>query len=68
MKLSKEQLNTFIDIYFESYGVSLPSQGAEEKIIEVTQLLKEIIKINYKDNDKQKTISRNDKRSKDGCD
>lgn len=48
MKLPKKKLNKSIDIYFESYGISLPPQEAEKIIFEVTQLLKEIIRINYK--------------------
>ena len=47
MKHTQEQLNTFKDIYSESYGISLTSEETEVTIIEITQLLEEIIRINY---------------------
>lgn len=47
MKFTQEQLNTFADIYTGSYGISLTPEEVEINLIEIIQLIKEIIKINY---------------------
>lgn len=44
MKLSQEQINIFQKEYLNSYGVSLTYEEAEIKAIEITQLLKILIK------------------------
>ena len=50
MKFTQEQLNKFASIYLDSYGISLNPEEVEINLIEITQLLEEIIKINYRKN------------------
>jgi hypothetical protein len=52
MKFTQQQLNNFQRIYENCYGVSLTQQEAETEFREITDLLRTIISIKYKDHEK----------------
>lgn len=54
MNLPKEQLKNFQKIFFDSYGYSISEEEALKNFIEISQLLKTIIRINKNKNEKLK--------------
>lgn len=44
---SRKQIEQFQSIHFDCYGTTITPEEAENNLIEITQLLEDIIKINY---------------------